>query len=394
MNQLQASQQQATYRTGLAKINDTFMPMISQQLTGNGIVMSDYQKTCVLNSLTAINAALDAKGISINDSDFDRDNLTDTLLKVAALQLNPAATPREVYFQTRNVNKKKGKQDNWVKQIEMGIEGDGNDALVAKFGRDVKTVHQFWAVRENDVFVYPKYRGIEITPPEWEPTGKGKVVRVVYPVSMVNGEVAYHIGEREDVLKNLIAHIKNNMMNETFGIAKSRYDATSAQKTQIDAKKDEIINKVKALSLDVVLDQLDEEYAKFISPAWKDEQSRESMILRKMRNNITKKIPKDFGNAYVASQYDETVDEDYARIRKDITEQANTIPIDIMPEQPTLQQQVNAQTGEILDAEEIHTPHVENPDMYDKAQQETLFDNPHTQMTPGANPTEDDGDPF
>lgn len=407
-NQVQTTQQQVeqpTFRTGLAKINDTFMPMISKQLTGNGIVMSDYQKTCVLNSLTAINAALDAKGISINDKDFDRDNLTDVLLKVASLQLNPAATPREVYFQTRNVKREYWengqKKSKYIKQIEMGIEGDGNDALLANFGRGVKTVHQYWAVREEDEFVYPRYRGIELTPPEWAPTGKGKVVRVVYPISMENGQVEYHIAEREDVLKNLIAHIKNNMMNEAFGIAKSRYDASPAQKDQIDAKKEEIINEVKALGLDAALEQLKESYARFISPAWKDEQSRESMILRKMRNNITKKIPKDFGNAFVTRQYDEATDEEYARVRKDITDHANRIPIDIVPEPEKVQPPVNVQTGEILDAEVVgsnesanHPPHVEQPDMYQQQEQEMLFNNPETQVTPGANPVEGEEDPF
>ncbi len=43
-------------------------------------------------------------------------------------------------FQTRNVNRKQfGQSDNWVKVIEMGIEGDGNDAILSKFGRNVKT---------------------------------------------------------------------------------------------------------------------------------------------------------------------------------------------------------------------------------------------------------------
>lgn len=62
-------------------------------------------------------------------------------------------------------------------------------------------------------------------------------------------------------------------------------------------------------------------------------------------------------------------------IKQQIAQKANTVPIDIAQEPK-------------------HAPHVENPDMYDKAQQETLFNNPNTQMTPGANPTESDGDPF
>lgn len=380
-NQIQTVNQQApaTYRTGLAKVNDTFMPMITAQLQGNNIQMSEYKKQCVLNSLTAINTVLDAKGISINDADFDRDNLTDVLLKVASLELNPAATPREVYFQTRNVKREYfengKKQTKYVKQIEMGIEGDGNDAMLAKFGRDVKTVHQYWAVREDDMFVYPKYRGIELTPPEWEPKGDGKVVRVVYPISKTTGEVEYHIAERADVLKNLIAHVKQNLMNETFGIAESRYKANAQQKNEIDARKDAVIAEVKSLGLDAALEQLNPSYAQYISPAWKEEQSRESMILRKMRNNITKKIPKDFGNAYVTSQYDEATDEEYARVRKDITEQANRIPLDFEPAPQAIEQTppVDMSTGEIVHEGTTYPPHVEQPNFVDKQQAETAF---------------------
>ena len=58
--------------------------------------------------------------------------MTETLMTIAALQVNASAIPREVYFQTRNVNRKQfGQSDNWVKVIEMGIEGDGNDAILS-----------------------------------------------------------------------------------------------------------------------------------------------------------------------------------------------------------------------------------------------------------------------
>ncbi|KIO60202.1 hypothetical protein B4065_0128 [Caldibacillus thermoamylovorans] len=330
-----------TFKTGLAKVSDTFYPMIEQQLTGNGIRMDDYQKTCVMNAIAAINNVLDTKGISWNSPDLDRNNITDILLKVAALKLNASASPREVYFQLRNVklavpNPSGGKPiDKWVKQIEMGIEGDGNDAILANFGRDVKTVHNYWLVRENDEFEYPMYNGIEVTPPKWRPTGKGKVVRVVYPIEKSNGNIEYLISEREDVIKNLIAHVNNNLTNETFGIAKDRYNATPEQKKKINAKKKEIIDKIESLGLEKALDE--ESLADYISPAWREKQSRESMIIRKMRNNVTKKYTKDFGNAFVSMTYDEATDEDYKRVRKEINENANSEVLDF-EEVPTIEQ--------------------------------------------------------
>src|SRR5690606_8989357 len=122
-----------------------------------------------------------------------------------------------------------------------------------RFGRGVKHVHQFWLVREDDDFQYPTYEGIELTPPKWTPKGTGKVIRVVYPIEKKSGNIEYHIAEREDVIKNLIAHINNNLMNETFGIAKNRFEATAKQRAEIQEKKNEIIEKAKGLGLDGAL---------------------------------------------------------------------------------------------------------------------------------------------
>jgi hypothetical protein len=317
---------QPEYSTALTKISNTFFPMIEKQLSGNGINMDHYAKQCVMGAISSINAVLDSKGVSWQDPQLDKSNVTQTLLTVAALKLNAAANPREVYFQMRNSKKTVDKKDVWIKQIELGIEGDGNDAILSNFGRGVKEVHQYWLVRSDDKFEYPKYRGLEMSPPEWEPTGRGEVVRVVYPITKSSGQVEYYIAEREDVSKNLIAHINNNLMNETFGIAKSRFDATTDQKKQIDEKKREILNKIKDFGLKA-LDEI--EIQQYISPAWKDPQSRESMIIRKMRNNIVKKIPKDFGNAFVEMTYSEADDDSIARIRKEINENANQELIDI-----------------------------------------------------------------
>ena len=55
--------------------------------------------------------------------------------------------------------------------------------------------------------------------------------------------------------------------------------------------KKELLKKARELGFGV-LDA--EEFEPFISPAWRSDYSREVMILRKMRNNVVKKIPKDF----------------------------------------------------------------------------------------------------
>lgn len=315
------------FSTGLVKVTDTFAPMIERQLTGNGVSMDGYAKQCVLNAISAINNAMDVKGIEWTDPQLDRNNVTQILLSVACLKLNAAASPREVYFQIRNVKSKdKDNKEVWKKQIEMGIEGDGNDSILARFGRDVEKVGQFWLVREQDQFEYPTYTGFDVTPPKWSPTGRGDVVRVVYPIMRKDGTVEYHISERDDVARNLVAHINNGLMNETFGICVDRYKATSEQRQQIAVKKGEILNKAKELGLGA-LDDL--ELQKWISPAWTEYQSRESMLVRKMRNNIVKRIPKDFGNAFVELVHAETTDPAYVEIRKEISENANREVIDV-----------------------------------------------------------------
>lgn len=320
------------FSTTLSKVNENYFPMIERQLVGNGVNMDEYAKSCVLNAISAINSTLDAKGISWNDSDLDKSNITQILLQVASLKLNAAASPREVYFQTRNVSVKKkvdGKDVTvWKKQVEMGIEGDGNDAILARYGRDVKKVGQFWLVREGDDFTYPEYTGFDVVPPTWRPKGKGDVIRVVYPIMKHDGTIEFHIAEKDDVIRNLLAHMNNNMMNETFGICADRYKATADQRKQIAAKKSEILNKAKAAGM-AALD--DPELQQYISPAWSEPQSRESMLIRKMRNNVVKKIPKDFGNALVEQSYTKATDESYSEVQREIAEHANTEPIDISP---------------------------------------------------------------
>ncbi len=318
------------FETGLAKITNTFAPMIESQLMSNGVNMDQYSKQCVINAISAINTVLDSKGIDWNNPDLDKNNVTQILLNVASLKLNASASPREVYFQLRNVSIKKKENGSditvWKKQIEMGIEGDGNDAILANFGRNVEKVYPYWLVREDDHFEYPKFRGVNYEAPVWAPTGKGEVVRIVYPILHTDKTLHFYISEREDVVKNLIAHMNNSMMNTTFGICADRYKATPEQKKKISAKKSEILKRAKELGLGALDDP---ELQEYISPAWSEYQSRESMLIRKMRNNVVKKIPKDFGSAFVEMLHNEVSDPDFAAVHREITENANSEPIDI-----------------------------------------------------------------
>lgn len=382
-----ARTQEKQFKTQLSVVTENYMGMIQKQMLEGGAEFDEYAGKCVLAAMGAINNMIHAKNLTFND--LNGSNVNEILIKIATLKLNANAVPRECYFSIRNVKipsaKKTGPDgktvttpEYWEKQIEMGIEGDGNDAILARYGRDVAKVHQVWLVREGDTFVYPRFNGLQMTAPQWCPTGQGEVVRVVYPIVKKDGTVEYYIGERRDVIKNLLAHINNNLMNETFGIVEDRYKANDKQKKEIEAKKKEILRRAKNHNdLDKILD--DEELAPYISPAWTEFQSREQMIIRKMRNNVAKKIPKDFGSAIAAEQYN-LMDDTYREVHAEIEDNANSVVFDteykevsdpkqleskpeFMPQMPTQNQPEPVQKEPVKEAETPQTqPVYETPE--------------------------------
>lgn len=312
------------FTTGLSQWTNTITGLVTRDFERNGVQYDEYSKQCAMNAMSAIYQLVQ------NTDKTDMNNLTTSNLRevvaqCASLKLNANAMPREVFFQLRS------KQINgqWVKMVEMGIEGDGNDSLLRQFGNNIDTVYPVWLVKEGDDFTYPRRRGIEIEPAEWTPKGlSDKTVRVVYPVKLKDGTIDYLIAEREPVRTNLIAHIKNNMLNETFGFVtgknskgkdRTRYDATAEEKAKINAKKEEILSAVR--ECETLEDILKCEVAKpYISAAWLD--TPEAMIVRKMRNNAIKKFPKNLNS--MASSSLLQLDETYKASQEEIAENENS----------------------------------------------------------------------
>lgn len=304
------------FSTGLSNWSNTITDLVSRDYSACGLHMDDYSKECAMNAISSIFHMVQESS-KINDmSELNTSNLREVVGQCAALKLNANAVPREVYFSTRS------KQINgkWVQVVEAGIEGDGNDALLRNFGENVKKVYPVWLVKEGDDFTYPKRKGIKVEDPEWNEKGLSqKVIRVVYPVELIDGTVDYLIAERESVKVNLFAHIRNNMMNETFGICKDRYKATDEQKEQIKAKKEEIFEELR--KCETLEDMLKCESAKpYISAAWLD--TPESMIVRKMRNNAIKKFKKNYDTMAKRSAYQ--MDESYQEVNEEIQEEQNS----------------------------------------------------------------------
>ena len=301
--------------TKLSYYANQYTGLMERDFNEHGLQFDDYSKQCVMAAMSAIYGVVTSNKQAMEN--LQGSNLRQAIGQVASLKLNANAVPRECYFQLRSKQDANGK---WIKEVELGIEGDGNDAILRQFGVDVKKVHPVWLVKEGDEFTYPKHKGMELTPPEWEEKGEStKVIRVVYPVEMTDGKVQYLIAERESVKTNLLAHVRNSMTNKTFGICKDIYKATDAQKAEIKAKKNEILDALRGCP--TIEDMLECEVARpFISAAWLD--TPEAMIVRKMRNNAIKKYPKNFNS--MASQSIIQMDETYQQVQEEIAENANS----------------------------------------------------------------------
>lgn len=307
--------QKQEFTTGLSQWTNTITGLVSRDFEQNGVQYDEYSKQCAMNAMGAI-FQLVQNTDKVDMNNLNTSNLREVVAQCASLKLNANAMPREVYFQLRS----KQVNGQWVKMVEMGVEGDGYDSMLRHFGDNIDTVYPVWLVKECDDFTYPRRRGINVEPAEWTPKGlSDKTVRVVYPIKLKDGSVDYLIAEREPVRTNLIAHIKNNMLNETFGICADRYKATPKQKEEIKVKKAEILSAIR--ECETLEDILNCEVAKpYISAAWLD--TPEAMIIRKMRNNAIKKFPKNLNS--MASNSLLQLDGTYKASQEEIAQNENS----------------------------------------------------------------------
>lgn len=312
----QALAEKKEFTTSLSQWSNEITGLIARDYESCGVKFDDYAKKCAMEAMTSI-YTLVKNDDKADMRSIDTSNLRQIVEQCASLKLNASAYPRECYFQLRSV-----KQGNeWVKVVEMGIEGTGYDSLLSNYGKDVDKVYPFWVIKEGDEYIPPKHKGLEVTPPEWEEKGlSSKAVRVVYPVRLTDGTVTYLMADRDSVKVNLLAHVKQNMINATFGICEDRHKANPKQKEEIKAKKNEILDALRACA--TVDDMLQCEVARpYISGAWLD--TPESMIQRKMCNNATRKYPKNYDP--MARQAQIEMDEVYRLAQEDIAENANTV---------------------------------------------------------------------
>ena len=300
--------------TAVSQWSTQITGLVARDYEAIGLQMDDYSKSCAMSAISSIFDLVNSQGESLNNVDIS--NLRQTVGQMASLKLSATNYPPECYFQLR----KKKVGNTWAQAIEAGIMGAGNDRILSTFGENVERVYPAWVIHEGDDFVPPKFKGIEVAPPEWTPNNvSDRVAKVCYLIKLTDGTMQYLVSERESAKINLIAHIRNNMLNETFGIAESRYKATDAQKAEIAKKKAEIMDKVKACA---TLDEIIAlpEAQPYMSAAWLD--STESMVERKLRNNCVKKFPKNFDA--ISKRSFTQLDDTYVQAQDDISEEENS----------------------------------------------------------------------
>lgn len=349
--------QSSQYMSVLAKQVDTYTNMVIKSMSEIDLQCNDYQKLCVANTIMALNTVIRDNHLTFNA--FNQDEVTSVLLKSAMLQLNASAMPKEMYVSIRK--KYDEAKQQYSPTLEFGIEGNGNDAILRRFGVDVQRVIPPFIIREGDEFTYPFFDGEKMVPPTWKPKSfTAKAIAVCYIVEKTDGSKEYLISEREDVAKNLKAHIANNLLG--------------AKNKDI---RNQIIEKINDMSLDQMLS--DPSLKDYISPAWRLGSSSEEMIVRKMKNNATKKYPKDFSNSFLANAYESTF-EDYDQYRQE----NNDVVAEVNPADEVKQEiKENSQTIEVQPT--YFSKEVKNEAVQEKAKEEVVV-SPVQEGKPGTKP--------
>lgn len=272
--------------SGTLKAQNELVAELDLSAAETGVAFSDYGKKCVMNAIAGLVTMAQAQGIGFNQ-------INGSLLKLALqnigyTELNYAAMPSEVYFDLRKSTDDKG---NVTYTPSMKPQGAGNEKLVRKYGVGIKELKPAWLVRDGDEFSYPSFNGIEMTPPKWTPKSYDKkVMMVVYPLIKQDGSVEFLISTREGIKPNIIAQIRQNTLYAFKDYTTHKVD---------EKKRDEFYNELNKFAEEHTVDELlaEEKYSKYVNPTYTSGGSKESMILRKMKNNALKNYPKEYDSA-------------------------------------------------------------------------------------------------
>lgn len=370
----------------MLRTTNDYIEQLSNYAKSTELEFTDYKRICAENGARKMYQT--AKSIGKDLSDFTIDNKMEILRQITFLELNASAIPNELFISPRNVKDKQGK---WTAILEFGIEGAGNDVILQRYGKKVKEFKSY-IVYKGDEFTPGYMDGWDMTLPKYKRTFKTNIPdKAVYLIKKENGEIDVQYADTGDVMKSLLAHIKNNMMNAI----------------NIDSKK--LLRELSKLDLYEILTNekwLDYELTKegynnkkyktpLISPSYTSPSGMYNMIERKLRNHATRKYPKDFKRKEIATLYEKTFEdvdglEEVERVetvdpkmvidntQKEVDEKASTEKLVVNGKEKETEEpkvdprpkfEVDDDTGEILDQE---TP---SNEVTEEQEEETEIDN-------------------
>lgn len=338
-------------RETMLSTTNAWVKRLSAFASSNDIKFDDYQKDIVVNTVRKIGE------MGFDIFAYEQNNVADILYQTAFLRLNPSATPRHCYFINRDVYESGRKVGS---KLEMGIEGEGNDEILRKFGvgikRDEKNeavgIHKVWIVREGDEYQEGYFNGIQFTPPTWRPKllkageRKGKVLKLVYPIERTNGEVEFWASDREDLQPILLKHIEQNLMSYRKA-DKDGFNKVMRELRQMTF--DEIIDKHQ--DTEISFKNYGKDYnVRIIQDSYVGS-TGEAMIIRKLRNTAIRNFPKNFDTTIIETIYRNTFEEKYDKPEQEAigvdTENAGKKKVETSKEKKDI--------VEIVDVEEVKT---------------------------------------
>ena len=302
-------------------IEDQYQIDVMKQLDSfakdSSIELTEYGRTCAYNVIGGLITHCRTNGIDLRQ--IDASILDQQIRNIAYTELNIATSPAECYFDLRKIKvPDENGNEKIVYSIKIAPQGAGNEKLVRKFGVNVKEIHPAWLIREGDEYTLPSWEGGKLTPPSWKMKSlSGKVIMVIYRITKQDGSEEYLIADRDAVKQSLISQIRQNSL---YAFKKWVTDPRTGRKGQVvdeEARNQfykELEDDFESRTVEECLKL--EKYEKFINPTYTSGGSRESMMIRKMKNIALKNYPKEYDSSLRAQavvelqeDYDETIRE-------------------------------------------------------------------------------------
>ena len=291
---------------------------------GTGLVITDKVKKRIISGAREAYMVLLSQGLK--PSDLDKNNIFEVFEQVAFLPVNPNAYPKQAYFSTR-------KNSDGTKKLEYNVQGDGWEQMLRAYGENLIRFRSV-VIREGDFFSGIEYEGFEqkaptiklLTNQDIKDKGLDKTIRkvenIVYMIETSFGK-EYHVITREDVKANILAQALNNGASQ------------SLIREMSEVSVDDILDP-NGKWLDMIIKktymkngkEIESNYeSSLLSPTYRNESSREGMIITKMKKYLCNKFPKDFdkdpdnkdrGNI-LKNIYEKTLQEDNYSDRGDHT---------------------------------------------------------------------------